>query len=102
MGVGWGLDEFLEGVAHSETQPERDRFQMGWGSRAGPDFILPVPFSLVYFLVNIPLGARKTLCGLWWQEGPASGFGQFPLPLRASVSTSKMGLLEEVIAVHGG
>lgn len=40
------------------------------------------------------------LCGLWWREGPASGFGQFPLPLMASVSTSKMGLLEEVVAVH--
>lgn len=35
---------------------------------------------------------------VWRQEGLAGGFGQFPLPLGASVWTSKMGLLEEVVA----
>lgn len=56
----------------------------------------------MYFLVSTTLGAQKTLCGLWWQEGPVSGCGQFPLLLRASVSTSKMGLLEEVLAGQQG
>lgn len=52
----------------------------------------------MYFLVNIQLGVRKKLCGLWWQEGPAGGFGQFPFPLGASAWTSKMGLLKDVVA----
>lgn len=54
----------------------------------------------MYFLVNTQLGARKTLCGLWWKEGPFGGFGQFPLPLGASVTTSKMGWLEEVLCCN--
>lgn len=40
------------------------------------------------------------LCGLWCQKGPVGSFGQFPLPLGASVTTSKMGLLEEVLCCN--
>lgn len=67
---------------------------MGWGPGVGPDFP-PTLFCFMYFSLNTQLGARKRLCGLWWQEGPAGGFGQFPSPLGASVSASEMGLLEE-------
>lgn len=62
------------------SAPKETYFRWDGGYRAGPDF-LPTLFCLVYFLVNIQLGVRKKLCGLWWQEGPAGGFGQFPFPL---------------------
>ena len=43
---------------------------------------------------------QKTLCGLWWQEGPVGSSGQFPLPLGASVTASKMACWKRLLCCN--
>lgn len=71
-----GLTEFLEGVAVLQAI----KYFRGDDEPRWPNLSFLYPLCLVYFF-----GARKLLCGLWWQgPGCCWWLGQFPLPLWAS------------------
>lgn len=62
-----GLTEFLEGVAVLQAI----KYFRGDDEPRWPNLSLLSPLCLVYFF-----GARKLLCGLWWQgPGAAGGLG---------------------------